>query len=289
VNETAWSIGAAATSAVLAIACALAIGALAARRRLALPPAAERRIAWIAAGAGGLAIIAAALRVVLQAVALADPPAAWPSMLAPIAGTGLGRALMLQGTSGVGLVVAEALRGGGRTAHLGDALLVLSAAGLAATPGLGGHAAAQDPPWLHLGVSWLHVAGAGLWLGTLAQLVFVSRELPAEALAGAVRRFHALAITGVALVAASGGLKTWSMAPSLDPVLASGWGRLLLAKLAVVAATATLGYRHWRRAERWLAEGARSRTVASFRAEVALSVLVAVLTGVLVNTSPPGD
>ncbi len=169
-----------------------------------------------------------------------------------------------------------------------NAALILGAA-LVARPALAGH-------WRAL-VNPLHEAAGALWLGTL--LVLAVAALPefegdaatpaqrAAAVAGLVRRFSPLALFAAALVGLSGVATAWLHLKYFAALWATGYGRLLLVKLAFVAAVAGLGAWNWRRVLPDLGTPpATARLRRSAAGELALAAVVFVLSAVL--SSMPG-
>lgn len=160
-----------------------------------------------------------------------------------------------------------------------------------------GHAVDQTfwvYPWGRLAYT-VHLAGAGIWLGTLAIVALVilpplrlerGTTVQAELIIG----FSRWARGGVLLVAASGitiGLITGGT-PSL--ILSSEWGRLLLLKVVLFLATGTVGLWNWRIATPRLELAAPGSVTGIRRAiwlELILGAAVLALTSVLIGTSPP--
>jgi putative copper export protein len=129
-------------------------------------------------------------------------------------------------------------------------LLALASIGGALTVPLIGHGSA------HGTVNWLahaaHLAGAGIWLGSLAVLarttwVIWRDDSPSPAaLASLLGAFSRLALTGATLIALSGLYLAWLHITPVDAAWTTEYGRTLLLKLAAVAAVVLLGYRNWR-------------------------------------------
>jgi len=116
-----------------------------------------------------------------------------------------------------------------------------------------------------------------------------------DALATAVHRFSALAGAAVVIVLVSGVVNAYFTVGSVAALLASVYGRLLLFKLAGVAAMLTLAVVNRTRQTPRLAAGdaaapARLAAAAHLRrnslAEFALAVLVLAIVGVLGLTAP---
>jgi len=168
---------------------------------------------------------------------------------------------------------------------------------LAAVPALSGHAAAVEG-WtaLALASDWLHVLGAGVWVGTLATLVLAG--LPAAAFApegegtGAFARlvgaFSPVALTGAGLAGATGVVNSLFHLGAVPQLWETAYGRALLLKLALLAIVAGLGFYNWRYVIPELHLPASSvRLRRSAGAELAAGVAVILVTAILVALPPP--
>ena len=114
-------------------------------------------------------------------------------------------------------------------------------------------------------------------------------ELSAAA-AVLVTAFSPFALSCATLVAASGLALAWLHVGAVDALVASGYGRTLLVKLALVAVVAALGAWHWRRVRPALGEESSARRVRRTSAvELLVAALALVVTAVLVATPPPTD
>jgi putative copper resistance protein D len=79
----------------------------------------------------------------------------------------------------------------------------------------------------------LHVLGAGAWLGGLLPLWLMVRVRKAHdrSIEIALRRFSAVGMFAIAIILAGGLINLWARWNSLDALLASGWGKVVVAKL----------------------------------------------------------
>jgi copper transport protein len=149
-------------------------------------------------------------------------------------------------------------------------------AGLAATWSMSGHATTGIQPGLALPADVLHLGAMGVWLGGL---VVLWRAKPPRA---AVERFSRVAFVCVVVLVATGTYQSWRQMGSWLAFLDTGYGRLLLLKIAAVALV--LGAAWFSR--RWV----RTRT-GSLRHPVLVetvgAALVLALTAALVNSDPP--
>jgi putative copper export protein len=288
VSELTWLAGSAIASILHVLGVAGVLGAIGATALLREQdaPAAMRRVLGVGAAAAALVIVAAGLRTVLQAAALAEEPQAWRSMVGPVLfESSLGIALRVQAAAAAAALIALVLARRFHTAAL--VLTVAAAVPLALSPGLGGHPAAAEQPMLALTLSAAHTVGVGLWLGTLGMLTAAATSLSDAAAAGAVRRFHRLAGGGLAVVVITGVVKLAMIAPPLGSLVSSEWGAALLVKLGAFGLVATLGWWHYRRADAALAGGRRREAFRSFAFELWLASVVLAATAVLINSSPP--
>ncbi len=199
-------------------------------------------------------------------------------------GVGLGLVLAL-----VGLVVATGLVGRARWLALAGSLV--AAASFAAN----GHTRAGDRAVLATVADASHLVVAAVWGGGIVLLLVVLRRRKAagagaSASAELVARFSAVATASVLGVAASGGALAWREVRTLDGLTGTGYGRLLLAKVAVVAVVAGLGaYNHFRLVPALQAGKGRAATAQlrrTLRVEALALLLVLALTSVLVVVTP---
>ncbi|MFM7536945.1 MAG: copper resistance protein CopC [Acidimicrobiales bacterium] len=136
---------------------------------------------------------------------------------------GLAAAVLLAGPA------ADTVR---RWWRMGAAALGL---GLLGAIGAGGHASTGPAPVLGIALDAVHLAAAGLWTGGLLLLV-IARPVSDRV----VRRFSRLAAWAVGAVAATGTLQAVRRT-DLDALASTGYGRLLLAKVAVVVVLVAAG------------------------------------------------
>ncbi len=134
-----------------------------------------------------------------------------------------------------------------------------------------GHASGQP---VRAAVDALHLLGGGAWLGTLAVLVLMK---PGNAL---FERFSPVALSGAALAALSGLVMAWLYLGSIANTWTTAYGRLLIAKVAVVLAVSGCGYVNWRRAQEHQPPSAAGL-------EVTLALAVVVMTAFLTEMAHP--
>ncbi len=177
-------------------------------------------------------------------------------------------------------------------------ILALAAAGAAA---LTGHAMAfPDLTLLMVPLHALHVAGAGLWMGTLAVLLAVLTAIGGgTADAGSRRavvaltfaRFSSLAVPAVGVVAISGLIAGALHLGEWTALWSTSYGRVLLLKMGVFALAGACGAWNWQRVRPLLttedAATGRLRRVGGL--EVALGVVVLMLTSLLAALPMPAE
>jgi copper transport protein len=169
------------------------------------------------------------------------------------------------------------------------AVVALAAAGALFADVLSSHAAAGRSPALDIAVQLLHVLAVGLWMGGLLGLLLILRRRdPDEATARAARRFSWVATLGIATVAGTGILRAISEVGTIDALFSSDFGRLLIAKTALLGVLAILGavnhFRNVPAAGRVLTGLKRAGSV-----EILVGGTVVLLAAALVNVAPPSS
>jgi copper transport protein len=182
-------------------------------------------------------------------------------------------------------------------------LLGGAAVGLAFTAPMAGHSGTYSPSGLLSVVDTVHVLAVSAWLGGLAMLL-IALPVAVRALEGrerlplmaaAVGRFSRLATIAVALLLLSGIVQSIALVGAFDAFVETGYGRLVLAKIALFLGLVSLGAYNQRRLLprlRLVSGGAvePERAAALLRRsvayEVALAVIVLGIASVLVTTEP---
>jgi copper transport protein len=151
-----------------------------------------------------------------------------------------------------------------------------------------GHAAA-DPTWIaQVPAQWAHGLGAAAWLGGLAGLLVVLRTTPVEDRLASARRYSGWAAVSLGVVAVTGAARAFAAVGTLDNLLRTDYGRVVIAKSGLLLGLAALGAtnRFWTLRVASRVPRVLSR-VAS--AELGLAVVVLGLSAMLVNLSPPSS
>jgi copper transport protein len=292
---------------------ALAVGPVFARTNASERRRVDERLARLLAVGAGLTLVGA------LALGLARSTAMGPlsvETLTRFVGTPLGRAWIVQVGLGVGLagLAMATVRGllDRRASLFGTLVGALAVAGTIAWTS---HSATTIDRLQGAVVDFTHLVGAGLWVGGLAVLVLVvvpavraadERDRPAL-LARTIGRFSVVALVGVTLAVSTGFvLASWHV-PTADGLTDTFYGLVLIAKLLIVAVALLLGgftrfvllgrLESSRTPEPADAsrpastdggtdrDGTASRIARSVRLEVALLVVVLLLSGML--TSAP--
>jgi copper transport protein len=151
------------------------------------------------------------------------------------------------------------------------------------------HAVAGNQPLLDGTIQWLHLAGAGLWVGGLvALLVWLRQRAADQTAADVVRRFSRLATVAIGVVVVTGVLRAVSEVGTVDGLLSTDFGRLVVAKSALLMGLAGLGaINHFISVPRGVAGLPLLRRVG--RLEVTLAMLLVLLSAGLVNEAPPAE
>jgi putative copper export protein len=269
------------------------------RARGSAMPGVERAIRRVAVLAAVLLLVAAVGRLVGQATAFLDPdePLTFATLRDIVGATNWGHRWLWQvGAAFVAGVAALAERPGPRRWTVAASLLV------AATLPLTGHAL-EFPLGGAVGVAVqaLHIAAAGVWLGTLvvltATIATTVRQWPGPERVGALydvaTRFSRFALTGAGVVVLAGVILAAANLRSFAALTSTAYGQLILVKVALLLGVMGLGAWNWRRAVPALAnpgaDPAAARHLArSAAAEIALALAVLAATAVLSATDAPG-
>jgi copper transport protein len=160
-------------------------------------------------------------------------------------------------------------------------------AGIAATPGLAGHAAQGSHEPYALVADVVHVSAAAVWIGGL--VVLLAGALPRvefDESTAIVRGFSRNAAYAVGTIVATGVFQAWRQIGSLDALKSTDYGKLVVVKTLLVAAVlgvavASRNVVH----KRWSPSGVTTlRRTVTVEAVVAVGILA--VTALLVNAVP---
>ncbi|HEY2062666.1 MAG TPA: CopD family protein [Amycolatopsis sp.] len=196
-----------------------------------------------------------------------------------------------------GVVLAGLLQRGRAAAtsagwRVGAGVVVL---GLLRTTGLTGHSVESTHPLLTQLADLGHLAGICTWIGGLAMLLFgvLARREPGV-LAAVVPRYSKLAMVSVLVVIVAGVVLAGQTVGSVGRVFTTGYGQILLVKLALLAVVLLIaqGSKSWvaRRLDFAVVLRGDAATVRPFvysvAAETVLVIVVLLAASFLVTASP---
>lgn len=205
-----------------------------------------------------------------------------PGVARQVLGDGVGWSTVLVVVGMIGLVFDRGTR---RAVTLGAGAVGVGAFALA------GHASTTEPVWLAMTSTGAHAVAGAIWFGGLVGLGWVlhARRTQYASAGPVVARFSGIAATAVVGVAIAGTIIGWQEVRSLHGLTSTSYGRLLLAKVAIVACVVTIG--GWNRfrlvpAMQRAPKAAGSRLRRTVRTEAGLLLAAVGLTAVLVNVTP---
>ena len=172
---------------------------------------------------------------------------------------------------------------------------IVGAMAVAASFGFDGHTASVEHSVVARSASWAHILAGSVWFGGLiAMATTLTRRwrtsTPLEAATMAIR-FSRAATAAVIVATIAGVALTWTIIESPGDLLSGAWGRLLLVKVALVVAVASVGgYNHFKvvpELDRNASDVAASdRLRRLVRTEAAALSAVVAITAFLVNAAP---
>lgn len=170
------------------------------------------------------------------------------------------------------------------------------AAAMCAFPAFTGHAAGSESlRWLLIPADIVHVLAAGSWIGGLLFVLcaeWANRRCTGQGgdiITEVVPLFSPVALVSAGVLIATGTLAAFFHVESPRALIESTYGRLLLAKVALVLAVLVLGAINWRRlTPRLRDEGGPEALRLSATRELIVAHVVILVTALLVRTSPMG-
>jgi copper transport protein len=164
------------------------------------------------------------------------------------------------------------------------ALALLLVSGLS----LSGHQATEsNSSWASGLADWVHLVAASVWVGGLVTLAFLVWPAAPELRRRAFLGFSRLAVGLVGAMVLAGGYLAVVRLPELADLWETGYGQLLLVKLAVVALALSWGGAHHFLVRPRFEADAQPRVRPSLVAEAAVAVAVLLVAAALTNASPP--
>jgi copper transport protein len=213
------------------------------------------------------------------------------SSFATFIDTPTGHAVIRRATAiaiaGVALAIAWRAPRARRGAFLVVALAAVAA--IAFHVGAGHAATGPWPSTVTITAQTVHFAAAGIWFGGLAALLLGIRGEPSAAAGDAVRRFAIVAAIALVVVVATGTLRAIDELSSFGQLFTTGYGRAILAKIALVAVIAGIAARNRRSVAAAATELRPLRRRARLELGLAgLALAVAALMGTLAPPAPAG-
>jgi copper transport protein len=199
------------------------------------------------------------------------------------------------GTAAIARVVSLALVGGAVIALAavpafagtrGWAAVAVSAAIVLGVDVGTGHAAYGVDLVLQFTAQLAHGLAAAAWIGGLAGLLLILRTIPPEERGATARRYSSWAGIALAVVVVTGFMRALAEIGTLDALINTDFGRVVLLKSGLLLALALLGAFN-----RFVTLKDDSRLVRRLRrvgtTEIVIAVAILGLSGLLVNLSPP--
>jgi copper transport protein len=156
---------------------------------------------------------------------------------------------------------------------------------------LSGHSAADaGSSWKSELADWAHLSAACLWIGGLVQLTLVIWPLMPEARRAAFLAFSRLATVCVGVLLLAGVYLSILRLPHLNDLWATGYGKVLLVKIALVVLAFSWGGLHKLVAVPAVASGERdvfAKLRGSLVGECMVGMAVLLAAAVLVDAKPP--
>jgi len=200
----------------------------------------DPKLEWVRPGFRAASIALSAGLVVVWAEATVGSGGHTISGYLSYFGSGLSGAALLARLGFEALALVAVVRGWrSLPLWLAGALVMLAAAG---------HAAGVVPAWVGIGLDAVHLVAAGLWAGGIAALAAVRppggwRSPDARQL---ISRFTPVALVAFGGTVVAGGLEAVVQLGSVQSLFGTAYGRVLLAKMALVALMLPLSVMAWR-------------------------------------------
>ena len=254
----------------------------------------DRRLRSLAVAGAWTLLILAAVRLTSHGVVLSGSLEAlrFGDLADLVTGSTWGRGWLLQVAATIALLLG--LRA---TKQIRWSALAGITCALAISASFLGHpAAVPDVRGLAMSLDALHVLAAGGWAGAIIMLAVAALPplftMPAlnraETARGLLRAFTPLALSCAAILAVTGAVSGWLQLRQLGLILGSDYGLMLFRKVVLVLIIAALGAYHWRVVQPSVgSDRSLGRLRGSIMLDVALVLLVLVLTAILTGTAPP--
>lgn len=264
---------------------------------------ASRRAATVGSIAGMFVIVAALAKLVIQTAEMRFPTDSWIEVGSRmLLETSWGTTWMLQ--VAYTLLITMTFTLARKDALPRWNMLALLSIALASTPALASHAkSAMRFKEYTVVADTLHVLGASIWIGTLF-VMFLSivrndgnepgselsaSEMRAQYITSMLRSFSPLALVGAGLVVASGVMSSLAHIMNFNELFNTPYGQRLIIKVVAVGLVWLFGWRNWKFITPYVMTAGPRRMTRSMAIELALAIVVLVVTSILVVTPPPGE
>jgi copper transport protein len=167
----------------------------------------------------------------------------------------------------------------------GPALPLAFTLAVAATWGATGHAATGGAPGPAMVALTLHVTAMAVWVGGLFVVAVVLAGGNTEAIS-AVRRFSQLAMVAVGVLVATGLYQAWREVGSISALTDTAYGRLLLAKVAILLCVLGVARRSRGTVATWRGGGEAAALRRNVVLELAGASVLLVLAVLLAGSAP---
>lgn len=234
-------------------------------------------VGWVLTALGSIAVVA------VQWAETGAPIEQLPSTSIGLAAALRGGSLILVAAALVALAASVQFAGRRGWALVGAA----SALTIVVDVGTG-HAAA-GPTWIaQIAAQSMHGIGAAAWLGGLAGLLVVLRTTPAGERLRTAFRYSGWAVVALVIVAVTGAARAIAEVGTVDALVGTDFGRVVLAKSALLIGLVGLGA-----VNRFYTLRSEARVQTVLRrvggTELAVAVGVLALSAMLVNLTPPAS
>jgi len=158
---------------------------------------------------------------------------------------------------------------------------IVFAVALLAAKSFSGHAASFEPQWATIGLDFIHLAAAALWVGGLVLLAVKWRH-QSQALSSYLRAFSNMAFLSIIVLTVTGVISVLLFLPNLRYLLYSSWGTLLFVKIGLVLLVAIVGMI----IRLYLRKQQEQRAKLWFKMDLILMIVIVGVVGILTYVAP---
>lgn len=163
---------------------------------------------------------------------------------------------------------------------LGSAVRAIWAVVILGVESWSGHAVVYAPKFVSVLLDFIHLAGAALWAGGLV-LLFAVWKFDRKEAGRFAEQFSRMALLSIAVMTVSGVAMTLIFLPSLDYLLYTPWGKMLIAKTAVVVLVLIVGA-----LLRFRVRKGQLPPIALLRVDLGLMALIIAIVGIFTYITP---